>query len=122
MGRLLDEHLDVIDAIEWNAMYTRSIDFNRDAKKWADAHGKPVVGNSDLHLLTQMGTTWTEVDAEPDADAICDAIRAGRVQLHTQPLPLPRAVWLFTRMVVAGLPGGPKQHHGREPIDRDDGE
>jgi hypothetical protein len=122
MGRLLDDHVDLIDAVEWNAMYTRSIDFNRHARKWAEAHGKPVVGNTDLHLLSQMGTTWTEVDAEADAEAICEAVRAGRVRLRTEPLRTGRAAWFFTRMFLAGLPGGPKQHRGRQGVNRDDSE
>jgi len=105
MGAVLDAQAALVDAVEWNAMYTRIIDFNRGAMWWARAHGKPIVGNTDLHLLSQMGTTWSEVDAGPDPDDICDAIRAGRVELRTAPLTFPRAAWQFTHMLVSGLPG-----------------
>jgi hypothetical protein len=52
-----------------------------------------------------MGTTYSLVDAEPSADAICDAIRARRVELRTQPLSMVRAGQLFTGMCWGGLKG-----------------
>jgi len=110
----VDRYADLIDAIEVNSMFTAWLDFNQRAVRWARANGKPVVGNTDLHLLEQMGTTYTLVDAPADADAICEAIRAGRVELRSSALPTWRAASVFIRMVVAGLigkfrgrPGGP---------------
>jgi predicted metal-dependent phosphoesterase TrpH len=102
---MLDRHADVIDALEVNAMYTRHLDFNRRAVTWAREHGKPLVGNSDLHLLAQMGTTYSLVDAEPEPDAICDAVRAGRVEVKSSPLPELKAAQLFTTMCIRGLLG-----------------
>jgi predicted metal-dependent phosphoesterase TrpH len=86
-GRL-EEHSRLFDAVEWNAMFTRTVNFNRAAVRWARRHGKPVVGNGDVHRLRQLGTTFSLVDAEPDADAdaICGAIREGRVQFEARPL------------------------------------
>jgi predicted metal-dependent phosphoesterase TrpH len=78
LGSALDRHAAVVDAVEINSMYTRFVNFNRRAIRWARAHDKTLVGNTDLHLLDQMGTTYSLVDAEPQADAICDAIRARR--------------------------------------------
>jgi predicted metal-dependent phosphoesterase TrpH len=103
--RLLDRHADAIDAVEVNAMYTRWLDFNRGAVAWARAHGKPLVGNSDLHLLAQMGTTYSLVDAEPEADAIVEAIRHGRVTVRTEPLSEIRAARLFSLMCLGGVIG-----------------
>ena len=105
MGGDLDTRAALVDAIEINAMYTRQIDFNRRAVAWARANGKPLVGNSDVHRLEQMGTTYSLVDADPDPDAICDAIRCGRVEVRTEPLTLARAVLTFTRMVIGGAIG-----------------
>ena len=101
----VDRYADLIDAIEVNSMFTSWLDFNARAVRWARANGKPVVGNTDLHLLEQMGTTYTLVDAPADADAICDAIRAGRVELCSTALPAWRAASIFVRMVVNGLIG-----------------
>jgi predicted metal-dependent phosphoesterase TrpH len=86
LGALLERHADLFDAVEYNAMFVRGVNFNRAAVRWAAAHGKPVVGNGDVHRLVQAGRTWSLVDAPPDAEAICDAIRAGRVQAHATPL------------------------------------
>jgi predicted metal-dependent phosphoesterase TrpH len=105
LGRLVDAHADLIDAVEVNAMYTRWLDFNRRAIAWARAHHKPLVGSSDLHLLAQMGTTYSMVDATPDADAICAAIRAGRVDVRSTPLGSLRAARLFAGMCWGGIRG-----------------
>ena len=86
-------------------MYTKRLNFNRRAADWARAHGKPLVGNSDLHLLEQMGTTYSLVDAAPDPHAICDAIRNGRVTVESSPLTELRAASIFSRMLVGGLRG-----------------
>jgi predicted metal-dependent phosphoesterase TrpH len=102
LGTRLDDIADLVDALEVNAMYTRGLDFNRKARAWATAHGKVLVGNSDLHRLDQLGATWTEVDAPADAEAICAAIRAGRVEVKSRPMSWPRAIWTMARMEVGG--------------------
>lgn len=106
LGARLDDLVDVIDALEVNAMYTRGLDYNRQARDWAVAHGKALVGNTDVHRLDQIGTTWSEVDAPPNADAICAAIREGRVVVRSRPLSWPRAVWTMFRMELGGLGRG----------------
>lgn len=88
----LERHADLFDAVEWNAMFTASLNFNRRAERWADHHGKPMVGNGDVHRLRQLGTTYSLVDAPRDADAICAAIAAGRVHIVTRPLSWGKAV------------------------------
>ena len=98
-------YADVIDALEVNSMFTRWLDFNRQAIAWARAHGTPLVGTTDLHLLTQLGTTYTLVDAAPDPDAICAAIRAGRVQVRSTALSARRAAWLFALCMGLGAVG-----------------
>jgi len=82
----LERHADLFDAAERNAMFMRGVDFNRRAERWAARHGKPMVGNGDVHSLEQMGTTFSLVDAERDPWAICEAIAAGRVQVVSRPL------------------------------------
>ena len=120
LGRTLDVHADIIDAVEINAMYTRWLNFNRRAERWARAHRKPLVGNTDLHVLDQMGTTYSLVDAPPDADAICDAIRAGRVEVRSAPLSSLRAGWLFGRMLAGGMRGRALRWTGRRRREEDD--
>jgi predicted metal-dependent phosphoesterase TrpH len=83
----LEGHAGAFDAVEWSYFWTRLANFNAPAARWAADHGKPMVGNSDLHDLRQFGRTHSLVDAPPDAAAICDAVRAGRVQVCTTPAP-----------------------------------
>jgi hypothetical protein len=45
------------------------------------------------------------VDADPEPDAICEAIRTGRVQVRTEPLSSPRAALIFSKMAVVGVLG-----------------
>lgn len=101
LRKRLVQHADLFDAIEYNAMYTRALNFNEEAVRFAALTGKPVVGNCDVHVLRQLGSTYSLVDAEPRADAICEAIREGRVQLRTQPLTWFEAARILTEMGLA---------------------
>jgi predicted metal-dependent phosphoesterase TrpH len=86
LGAQLDRHAAMFDAVERNAMFTSTLDFNARAERWAARHGKPVVGNCDVHRLRQLGPTYSLVDAEPDPEAICASIAAGRVTVESTPL------------------------------------
>jgi len=103
LGPDLDRHAGLFDAVEWNAMYTVGLNFNRRAKRWAAQHGKPLVGNGDVHRLHQLGTTYSRIDAEPDADAICAAIAAGRVQVESRPVSWPHAIQTISSLFLADL-------------------
>jgi predicted metal-dependent phosphoesterase TrpH len=103
VGRDLDRHAALFDAVEWNAMFTAALNFNRRAKRWAAEHGKPLVGNGDVHRLYQLGTTYSRVDADPNPDAICAAIAAGRVQVESRPLSWPHAVQIISSLFLADV-------------------
>lgn len=103
LGRLLDTHAGLFDAVEVNAFYTRLVDFNRPAVRWAREHGKPLVGNGDVHRLSQLGRTFSLIDAEPQADAICEAIRDGRVSVNTQPLRVGEAARLLGDLLAGDV-------------------
>jgi predicted metal-dependent phosphoesterase TrpH len=121
LGALLDKHADLFDAVEWNAMFTRTVNFNEAAFRWARAHDKPMVGNCDVHRLHQLGTTYSLVDAEPNADAICAAVRAGRVSVQATPLSFMTAAstmadmfaWHFAQKL--GFAAAPREHAGTAP-------
>jgi predicted metal-dependent phosphoesterase TrpH len=110
----LEQHASVFDAVELSFMYTRHIDFNRRAVAFAKTHQKPLVGNTDLHRLDQLGTTHSLVDAEPEPNAICAAIRAGRVEVRTEPISLRRAAMTMTRMAIGGVLGRVRLGRGRQ--------
>ena len=95
----LTEHADLFDAVEYNAMFTSSLNLNRFAQQWARRHGKPMVGNGDVHLFEQLGSTYSLVDAEPDPSAICAAVVAGRVTPVTNPLSWATAIRVMSSLV-----------------------
>ena len=101
----IDRYADLVDAVEVNSVFTSWLNFNTRAVQWARTHGKPIVGNTDLHLLAQMGSTYSLVDAPADADAICEAIRAGRVEVQSSALSTLRAAGFFTGMLLGGVIG-----------------
>jgi len=85
---LLLPNLDVFDAIELSGFYTSRIDFNRRAVSIAARHGKPVVGNGDVHQLWQLGKTFTWIESAPGILPVLRAIKQGRVRVETAPLTL----------------------------------
>ncbi|HKY22641.1 MAG TPA: PHP-associated domain-containing protein [Vicinamibacterales bacterium] len=103
LGSLIDRHASLFDAVEINAMYVRRVDFNARARAWAAAHGKPLVGNGDVHRLAQLGTTYSLIDAEAHPESICDAIRAGRVEVRTTPLRVSQALALSADILAASI-------------------
>jgi predicted metal-dependent phosphoesterase TrpH len=99
----MDRHADLFDAVEYNGMFTAAINFNRPAERWARAHGKPMVGNGDIHRLTQLDTTWSLIDAEPHPDAICEAIRAGKVRVKARPHSAMTAAQIMASLFAADI-------------------
>jgi predicted metal-dependent phosphoesterase TrpH len=116
-GSALRGHMDtyarLFDAVEWNAMFTPLVNFNAIGRAWARRHGKPMVGNGDVHRLEMLGTTYSLVDAEPNAASICEAIAAGRVQVVARPLSLYRAVRLMADLYSGNFL--PRRHPGSDP-------
>ncbi len=104
--RLL-ERLDLFDAIEWSHFWVdRWLEGpNRRAAEIARRAGKPLLGTGDIHFPEQMGWTYALVDAEREPASIVEAIRAGRVELATRPLPVLRAARIAVRLVRCGLEG-----------------
>lgn len=107
----LKRHADLFDAVELNAMFIRGVDFNRQAERFAARHGKPVVGNCDVHRLAQLGSTYSLVDAERHPDAICEAIAAGRVRVEGRPL-----AWREAARLMCALTLGLEEPAERERV------
>jgi predicted metal-dependent phosphoesterase TrpH len=83
---LLNENLDVFDAIEYAGFWIRGLNFNRRSARLAAKYGKPLVGNSDVHYLWQLNRTFTWVYSEPDIQSVINAIKQGLVKVETLPL------------------------------------
>jgi predicted metal-dependent phosphoesterase TrpH len=102
LQQMLDAQAQLFDAVEWSYFWTRAVDFNTRAAQWAAAHGLPLVGNSDMHDIQQIGRTYTLVDAEPNPAAICEAVRQGRVDVRTEPVPYIELAPVFSGIMVRG--------------------
>jgi predicted metal-dependent phosphoesterase TrpH len=109
LGRHLEAHAQLFDAVEWSYFWTRQFDFNSRAARWARAHGKPIVGNSDMHDLRQLGRTHSLVRADAHADAICAAVREGRVEVSTEPVPM-----IELALVLGGMTLRHRLLHGKQ--------
>ena len=107
----LERHADLFDAVERNAMFIRGLDFNRAAERFAARHGKPVVGNCDVHRLSQLGSTYSLVDAARDPASICEAIAAGRVRVESRPL-----AWTAAARIMSALLLGLEQPPERQRV------
>ncbi len=104
LRRLMDVHRDVVDAVEFAWFYTRNSQrFNDAAVRWAERNGLPVVGNGDVHRLSQLGRTYSLVQAEASADAIVEAVREGKVRFETRPLATHVAAAFFASLIAAKL-------------------
>jgi len=104
---LLDRHRSLFDAVEYNGMFTSTLNFNIPAVRWAHVNGRPMVGCGDVHRLRQLGTTFSLIDAEPDANEICAAIRAGKVHVEASPRSWASAISIMADLTITEvLPAG----------------
>ena len=82
----LMKHLDLFDALEYCHFYSPMINFNQRAVEVCRSMGFPLIGNSDAHFLSQLGTTYSLIYAEKNLEAIFTAIRRDEVRVITRPL------------------------------------
>lgn len=94
LGEKLVANIDCFDAIEYSHFYSRWHNFNKRAVRVARRHGLPLVGTSDVHYSIQLESTWSLVEAEPTAQGVIDAVKAGRVRVVTRPAPR-EVLWAF---------------------------
>ncbi len=88
LGRKLETHLPLFDAIEYSFFYNHLINRNKKALRLAHSSNKPLVGDSDCHNIWQIGTTYTVVEAEKNIPSIVTAVKEGRIEVVTTPLPI----------------------------------
>lgn len=100
---LLVQHQELFDAVEYNGMFTGAMNFNGRAERFAASAGLPMVGNGDVHRLEQLGTTYSLVDAAPEPEAICAAMREGRVRVEARPHTVVEAVGILGSMFASDV-------------------
>lgn len=104
-GRILEEIVDLVDAVEGFNGRLHDQSLNERAVAWGRAHDKPLGAGSDAHTLDEVGRTYVEMPAfTDDAASFLAALRAGT--LHGAEAP--RRVHLASTWakVRKKLPGG----------------
>ena len=84
-GYLL-EHLELFDAIEYCHFYSQMINFNLKAVEVSKSFGLPLIGNSDAHFFSQLGSTYSLIHAEKNLESVFEAIRKNKVRIVSRPL------------------------------------
>jgi predicted metal-dependent phosphoesterase TrpH len=106
LGAKVFEYADCFDGIEYCHFYTSHVDFNRKAVEAAHQLKKPLIGTSDIHLLSQMGKTTSSVRVqEINFAAVSAAVRRGDVQVHSKPLSWTQVVWYLLHLKIIGTKG-----------------
>jgi hypothetical protein len=82
----LMKYLNLFDALEYCHFYSPMINFNQRALEVCQSFGFPLVGNSDAHFLSQLGTTYSLIYAEKNLESIFTAIRRNKVEVVSRPL------------------------------------
>jgi len=84
----VERNIDIFDALEFSWFFHSRINFNMFAIRIAARYGIPLVCTSDCHHLTNFGSAYSLIEAEKDAGAIIEAVKAGRVEIVANPLKL----------------------------------
>lgn len=82
----LKRNLEVFDALELTSLYFSWIDFNFKARRMARRSGLPLIGSSDTHYLSQLGSTYSLIEAEKDVQSVINAVKEKRFEVVSQPL------------------------------------
>ena len=86
LGRRFLAWRELFDAVEYNHFYTKRINFNLRAQNVARQCRLPLIGNSDVHFLEQLGCSYSLVYAEKETVSVVDAIKRGSTRIVTSPL------------------------------------
>jgi len=86
IGERLFEHAELFDALEFAHFYAHGFNPNHRTLEAARRLGLPLVGNSDAHLLHQLGRTYSLIEAWPTVEGVIEAVKSGRVEIKTKPL------------------------------------
>jgi predicted metal-dependent phosphoesterase TrpH len=86
LRKRLERNIEMFDAVEHSGFYAPGLDFNRHAQRVARHHKKPMVGNGDVHMLWQLGRTYTWIYSEPGMLPVLNAVKRGNVRVESASL------------------------------------
>ncbi len=89
LNSALFDYLPFFDGVEFSHFYNHLINYNKKAILLAHQAKMPLVGSSDCHFLSQLGKTYSLVEADnKDMASIIKAVKEGKIEVHSQPLSL----------------------------------
>ena len=81
--------LPLFDGVEFSHFYNHLINCNKKGAELAHLANLPLIGSSDCHFLSQLGKTYSLVEADnKDMISIIKAVKEGKIEIHSQPLSL----------------------------------
>jgi len=90
------------------------INFNQRAVEVSQSFGFPLVGNSDAHFLSQLGTTYSLIYAEKNLESVFAAIRQNKIKVATRPLKTLEMGLIVNRFLRMKLRAKITQRHPRQ--------
>ncbi len=94
LGKKLVQNIKLFDAIEYCHFYLKWMNApNKKAARTAHLHSKPLIGNSDMHHLWRMNTTYTLIDSKKDINSVINAIKKGNIKVVSTHL----GFWKYAR-------------------------
>lgn len=100
LGSLLSRFSGLFDAVEYSHLYTKKLNFNLKAQKFAKSQGMPILGLSDAHSLKQLDYTYTLVDSEKDPESIFQAIKEQKTTIVTRPARISTSSWVGIQLLA----------------------
>lgn len=82
----LIEHIDLFDAIEYSAFYTKTKNYNKKALKISKKYNKPLIASSDCHILKNLDLAYTLVESPKNIEAVISAIKKNKIINYSLPL------------------------------------
>jgi hypothetical protein len=86
LKKQFEKNVEVFDALELTSLYFSWVDFNRKARKMAGRFNLPLIGSSDTHYLSQLGSTYSLIEAEKDIQSVIRGIKEKKVKVVSQPM------------------------------------
>lgn len=112
VGRNLEKHHALFDAVEASHFHSRLINPNRKVERFSSKHGLPMIGTSDAHFRAQFGRAYSLVEAERDPASIVCAVKKGRVRAVCPPLSVAGMAWIMLRLAWARVAGYKRRGNG----------
>lgn len=100
LKKKLSEYMDIFDAIEYSYFYTKAIDFNKKAVEFSKNSKKPLIANSDCHILKYLDASYSLIDSAKNPLSIIKAIKNGKIKNISAPISISTTIKIFGTLMV----------------------